>query len=249
MDVSVAISPLLDSPPTWVESTLTGSDRNKLQASRNPRRFREILWSRGLKHSLSTRLAETAPDENFPDKDRFIRCSIAHDRIYAAAAVSSTVNIGFDLQSDRSLDSCVQIAEAWFPEMERNEISKSISCERFLLSWVVKEAWAKWSNRSIFEACDKIAVWNNKVHLAENQMFAPRFAWLRLDINADMGIFRRIDSMQSNPRSAANLDGFAMGICLEAETKILPTIECLIPDAKLNLHRLPLSWNWLAVVK
>ncbi len=243
MYIDVAIGSLACEPPGWLKGGIT-DDASIIESASNPRRRRELLWSRGLKASLVARIPRRVAS------DRPIRVSIAHDRYFTAVATSQYGDIGIDLQTDYPLESCHQIAETWFPDLESKEILEAENCDRFLLSWVIKEAWAKCMNRTIFESCQTIAVWQGQVHIAGVAADIPhlQFAWSRQHFgdNKQLGDELRLSGPGvTSPRACEA--GFAMGICLKGKTPDTPNIECLIPGSNSKLRHFSVNWEYIPV--
>lgn len=251
LNIGVAVGPLACEPPNWLRAGIIADDNSVIESAINPRRKRELLWSRGLKAGLMTRMPERGANGSSHDACPPPRVSIAHDRHFAAVAISQYGNIGVDLQTDCSLETCCRIAEAWFPCQESGEISEEIlalrSCERFLLSWVIKEAWAKCMNRSIFETCRSIGIWQGRVHISGDTLDSPQFAWSRQYFDID-----RLRSTGLRPdRLGATTSGFgtgvSMGMCLKGNMPDSPNIEYLLPGPNSALHGFVADWKWIPV--
>ena len=176
------------------------------------------------------------------------RVSIAHDRYIAAVAISQYGDIGIDLQADYPLESCHRIAETWFPDLESEEILASENCDRFLLSWVIKEASAKCMNRSIFETCRAISVWQGKVYITGGAAGVPQFAWLRQKFGVNNQLAEALSSAAPGVTCLGFCGtGFAMGICLMGKAPSTPDIECLIPGPNSELRHCVVDWEWIPV--
>ena len=235
MNINIALGDLSEQPPAWLIAGIGAHDLSIIEASSNPRRKRELLWSRGLKTKLTAQILESAavgvrPKAHSPTAP--LAVSITHDRHFVAVALSQHGNIGIDLQTDHPLQSCRRIAETWFPGMEASEILASKNCARFLRSWVVKESWAKYGDRSIFNACGAIGVWRGQVHIIGDAPEIPHFAcaWQYLD-----------STPQSKKLPGA---GFAMGVCVSGKTSSVPTIRCFSPGPNAELCRFTADWEW-----
>ena len=243
MYINVAIGSLACEPPGWLRRGIT-DDMSIIESAAKPRRRRELLWSRGLKASLVARIPGRLASA------RPIRVSIAHDRYFTAVATSQCNDIGIDLQTDYPLQSCHQIAETWFPDLESKEILEAENCDRFLLSWVIKEAWAKCMNRTIFESCQGIAVWQGQVHIAGVAAEVPplQFAWSRQHFgdNKRLGDELHLSGPGVTNPGACEV-GFAMGICLKGKTPDTPNIECLIPGSNSKLRHFSAHWAYIPV--
>lgn len=238
LSVRVAVGSLAGEPPNWLRAGIVTDDARDIESAINPRRRRELLWSRGLKASLVAQMPEGIAN----------RISITHDRYFTAVAVSQHSDIGIDLQTNHPVESCHKIAETWFPEAESKEIMEAENCNRFMLSWVVKEAWAKCINRSIFESCRAVAVWQDHVHIIGGAVDCPQFAWAQqyFDVNKH----RNDDWCPGRPGGTRSRDfatGFTMGICLKEQAPNAPNIDCqaLAPDS--GLRPLSLDWTWIPV--
>ena len=239
MNIRIAVGSLAGEPPNWLSAGIATDDAPDIESAANPRRRRELLWSRGLKANLVARMSDGAAN----------RISITHDRYFTAVAVSQYGDIGIDLQTNHPVESCHQIAETWFPESESKEILGSENCNRFMLSWVVKEAWAKCMNRSIFESCRAIAVWQDHVHIIGGAVDAPQFAWAQQYFDVNKHIDDWCPARPDDTRSGDSATGFAMGICLKEQTPNAPNIDChvLAPDSE--LRPLSLGWKWIPVAQ
>jgi len=92
--------------------------------------------------------------------------SIAHDRMYAAVLHGYGDRAGVDIEQSRGYESALRIADNWFPSRECTEIVNCANVEqRFLLSWTLKEAWAKYSGISVFDACQQLSFYDDAVHV------------------------------------------------------------------------------------
>lgn len=238
MNISIAVGSLACEPPNQLQLAVATHDASIIASVSNPRRRRELLWSRGLKANLVARLP-TQTTGMRRDAVPPTHASITHDRHFAAVALSKCGEIGIDLQTDRRLESCRQIAETWFPNLESAEILASGDCARFLLSWVIKETWAKIINRSIFETCRSIGIWKDQIHITDKTIGIPRFAWAR-------HCFQGNEHDTALPKISA---GFAMGICLKDTTAYTPSIECFVPDDSGELHHFAMNWEWLSIAE
>ncbi len=261
MSISIALGPLADEPPVWLKTGIATDEASAIEAQINPRRKRELLWSRGLKASLVARVPELTAIGRSHDVRPSVRpfgVSIAHDRYFTAVALSQYGGIGVDLQTDYPLASCHQIAKTWFPGLESTEILASENCARFLQSWVIKESWAKLMNRSIFQACHSVGIWQGQVHIPGGAVEIPQFAWVRQYFGvaepfANALTFADELRITASPEHARALQshappvGFALGICLARKAPSAPNIECLIPGSNSELHHFAAKWEWLPV--
>ncbi len=169
------------------------------------------------------------------------RFSITHDRRWTAVAVASHGRIGIDLQTTRGLECGHRIAANWFCAPEAAEILRAES-SRFLLSWVLKEAWAKCMRRSIFHASRRVAVWQNQVHLTSGESDDLQFAWLR---SADLADLHAPAGAESGlAHAAAAKTEFAIGICVRRKTPDTPPIECMIPTRD-RWQPCAAPWQWI----
>lgn len=232
----MAVGSLASEPPSWLTAKISQQDWTLIDSAVPARRRRELLWSRGLKAALIS---------DAPPSEALAQChaptiSIAHDHHCVAVALSWVGGVGIDVQSARSLKACHQIAQTWFPAKEAAEIVAAQSSERFLQSWVIKEAWAKCMNRSIWVACQTIAVWQDRVHRTVGGGESLQFAWT-LSFAESLGL-------TPLPQAAR-----AIGICFNAKQhsapaiKIIKIIKCSAPTENAGLQPGVVDWQWLTV--
>lgn len=238
MFIGIALGSLAQDPPAWIQAKITAADVSMINAAPTLRRRRELAWSRGMKSELLeyqpqleiNRACNRVRPGNAPPE----QVSITHDRHHVAVAIAQSGNIGIDLQSDRPLASCRRIADSWFPRRESAEIIQAVNCERFMMSWVVKESWAKCFNRSIFEACHTVGIWSGAVHIKGNAHGSVRFAWARTRLVGELN-------------DARNL-GLTMGLCWAGSIQDVPAIECFAPCRNPGLQRYAVNWVWIPVL-
>lgn len=242
MFIGIALARMDQAPPDWLIEKIAPLDLRRYNAAINPRRRRELAWSRGLKTILFEHVDKLQVDKLQSKQNA--RCdvppgvSIAHDGRYVAVAISQSSAIGMDIQSDRSTDSCTRIVEAWFPRQEAEEIFVSNGCERFMISWTIKEAWAKCFNRSIFQACQSIAVWSGAVHIADEILSVPRFARARTSLRRDA------------TEEYSSKQELTIGICHSNHdpTQSPLVIECFVACSDAKIRRHIIDWSWLPVM-
>lgn len=249
LTIRVAVESLASEPPDWLRAEVVAADVLMIETATNPRRKRELVWSRGLKASLVACMPATLASDSPP------QFSISHDRYFTAVGMSQYGSIGIDLQTDYPLESCCRIADAWFPEAESREILEAEDCGRFLCSWVLKEAWAKCMKRSIFESCRRIALWQGQVHLVDEAADVPQFACARQYFAVNKHLADESPGLVYNGTNSKDHTAFTIGVCLQGKVPNAPSIECLIPvsnsaansAAKSKLHRLEAHWEWISV--
>ena len=170
MRIDLAIAALDQPPPDWLRLFINDESLHDFEKVKCQKRRAELMWSRGMRGSLMDRNNQQ-PELGKTGEFMGNRSSIAHDRKYCAVAVggSKVRSIGVDVQSRRSRESCLRIAETWFPRKEYDEICTSENEARFLSSWVVKESWAKCYGKSIFEASKLSGLWAGQVNLPEDE--------------------------------------------------------------------------------
>jgi hypothetical protein len=250
LNLSVAVGALSDNPPDWLLDRVDNDDLQIVESAVNPRRRHELMWSRGLKAGLIDYSRELSVNGSCKIGKALDRISISHDRHFAAVALSQFGDIGLDLQTEYPLVSCHRIAETWFPKDESDEILASDTCDRFLKSWVVKESWAKCTNRSIFEACQNVGIWNNRVYISDVLANSPQFAW---SLQCSNSISEFVDRTGPDESRATNTSlgrmKLAMGICFTGNSIIKPDIDCLNPGPDSRFHRCRVAWEWIPVVQ
>lgn len=228
--VGVAPGCMRRSPPKWIQEEITGEDAALIGAACGARRKRELYYSRGLKHALYKNIAE------FHERDRdAVNISFSHDRQCVAVALTQSGEIGVDVQTDRALDSCTRIADTWFPVAEAREIRAAQDCRRFLISWTIKEAWAKCFRRTVFDALKSVVVSAQMVHLKAPLDIAPRFAWTRVMLQRE----------PENPQSRQMPTVCTMGICWVGDG--VPQVRCFALSEEL-LEPIALDWKWIPTV-
>ena len=216
--------------PKWLRTKISDDDAAKIVSASSPRRRRELSWSRGLKSALCANIAELR-EQNTNDCLQPNQISFSHDRRCVAVAMTQSGAVGVDLQSDRSIDSCVRISDAWFPEQEAREIRVQDS-ERFMISWTIKEAWAKCCNRSIFDALKSVEVRSQSVYI-KDQTKKPQFAWARWLLEGGGG------------KSTRNFSKCTMCVCWVGDG--LPNLQCFTPTNS-RLQKISLDWTWMPTV-
>ncbi len=236
MRVIVAVDSISKDLPRWFSNEYSGMDSHRIENARTVKRRKEILWSRGLLSEVKKQF-----DVSCTANSKFLS-SISHSGELVAIAATLNLKIGIDLQFARPEETYRRIAKTWFPFEERQEINSSDNPNQFLYSWVVKEAWAKCVGCSIFDACSRVYLLNNQVHIGTDQ--GALSFWLA---DLDQSCFELHDNCNVKIKTARCV----AALCLQDPDCESSDIDIIIESQTTSetsiFQNLPLKWSRLNV--